>query len=125
MKRISIAIPTRNEEENIGRIVDAIRYVFKEQLSEYEYEIVISDNKSNDNTRQVIRSICAVDKNVKAIFNSNSFSYSAINAMVNSAGDCTILIPADFQDPPELIPEFVRKWEEGYDAVVGVNEKRE
>jgi len=120
MKKISIAIPTRNEEDNIQPLVECIRTIFKEKLTEYDYEIIISDNKSNDGTRRIIREICKKDRKVKAIFNANSFSYSAINAMISSTGECTLLMPADFQDPPELIPDFVHKWEEGFDAVVGV-----
>ncbi len=120
MKKISIAIPTRNEQENIEKLINELEKIFDNELSNYEYEIIISDNKSSDDTRNIVRAICEKNKRVKAIFNANSFTYSAINAMISSSGDCVILMPADFQDPPELIPTFVYKWEEGYDAVVGV-----
>ena len=120
MKKISIVIPTRNEEKNIARLVDVVRSIFTNELKNYDYEIIITDNKSNDNTRLIVKNICETDKKVKAIFNLNSFSYSVINALVNSSGDCAILLVADFQDPPELIPEFIKIWEKGHDAVVGI-----
>lgn len=125
MKKISVVIPTRNEELNIREMVDTIKKVFFEKLQNYDYEIIITDNKSSDGTRDIIQDICANDKKVKAIFNSSSFSYSSINAIVCSTGDCAILLCADFQDPPELIPDFVAKWEEGYDVVAGIKNESE
>lgn len=125
MKKISIIIPTRNEELNIEDMVFTIKDIFKEKLCEYDYEIIITDNKSNDNTREIVKRLCEEDKKIKAIFNSSSFSYSAINALVSASGDSAILLCADFQDPPDLLPDFIEEWKKGCDVVVGVKQDSE
>lgn len=88
---------------------------------EYDYEILFIDNKSQDRTREIIRGICAEDRHVKAIFNVKNFGQfnSPFHGMLQTTGDCTICMCADFQDPPELIPRFVKAWEEGYKVVIG------
>lgn len=120
-KTISIMIPCYNEEENARPIYEAVRDEIKTNLPEYNYEILFIDNKSQDNTRKIIESICAEDKNVKAIFNSKNFGQfnSPYYGLINTTGDCTMTICADFQDPVELIPTFVREWEKGYKIVIG------
>lgn len=120
-KTISIMIPCYNEEENARPIYEAVRDQIKTSLPEYNYEILFIDNKSQDNTRKIIEEICAEDKNVKAIFNSKNFGQfnSPYYGLINTSGDCTITICADFQDPVELIPVFVREWEKGYKIVIG------
>jgi glycosyltransferase involved in cell wall biosynthesis len=79
------------------------------------------DNKSSDGTRGIIRSICAEDRNVKAIFNVKNFGQfnSPYHALLQTSGDCAITMCADFQDPPELIHQFIAAWEEGYKVVIG------
>ena len=118
-KTISVMIPCYNEEENARPIYEAVR----QQLLAlpYDYEILFIDNKSKDRTREIIRSICAEDKRVKAIFNVKNFGQfnSPYYAMLQTTGDCTITMCADFQDPPEMIPKFVAAWEEGYKIVIG------
>ena len=118
-KTISVMIPCYNEEENARPIYEAVR----QQLLAlpYDYEILFIDNKSKDRTREIIRSICAQDKRVKAIFNVKNFGQfnSPYYAMLQTTGDCTITMCADFQDPPEMIPKFVAAWEEGYKIVIG------
>lgn len=120
-KTVSIIVPTYNEELNIGLLVEEIRKRFKEDLPEYNYEIVIIDNDSFDGTRDIIRSLCKEDNQVKAIFNEKNFGWlrSPTYGLMQTTGDCTIMMSADFQDPVELIPEFVHKWEEGNKVVVG------
>ncbi len=120
-KVISVMIPCFNEEENVRPIYEAVRNQIKENLSEYDYEILFIDNKSKDNTRKIIEEICKEDKGVKAIFNSKNFGQfnSPYYGIINTSGDCTITICADFQDPPELIPTFVKEWEKGYKIVIG------
>ncbi len=120
-KIISISIPTYNEEENIGLLVAAIQEEFAKSLPQYNYEIVIIDNDSVDGTRGIIRSLCEKDKRVKAIFNEKNFGWlkSPVYGLLQTSGDCAIMLCADFQDPIELIPEFVKKWEEGHKVVVG------
>lgn len=114
-------IPTFNEEENIVAITDAV-VAQMEQLPQYDYEIVCIDNDSTDNTRPLLRQICAKNKKIKAIFNVKNFGQfnSPVYGMLQTTGDCTISICADFQDPVELIPEFLKYWEEGYQIVHGV-----
>lgn len=120
-KTISVMIPCYNEEENARPIYEAVRDEILKELPEYNYEILFIDNKSQDRTREIITQICAEDKNVKAIFNSKNFGQfnSPYYGILNTSGDCTITICADFQDPVELIPTFVHEWEKGYKIVIG------
>lgn len=120
-KKISVMIPTYNEEENARPIYEAVRNIIQQELPEYDYEILFIDNKSQDKTRDIIRGICAEDKNVCAIFNTKNFGQfnSPFYGILNTSGDCTIPFCADFQDPVDLIPVFVHEWEKGYKIVVG------
>lgn len=120
-KRISILIPCFNEEENVRPICEAVRNVIKTELPRYDYEIIFIDNKSRDRTRTIIRELCSEDKKVKAIFNNNNYGQfnSPYHGMLQATGDCVIPVCADFQDPPEMIPAFVREWEAGYKIVIG------
>ena len=126
-KTISVMIPCYNEEENARPIYEAVRDEIQRELPEYDYEILFIDNKSQDGTREIIRGICAEDKNVKAIFNAKNFGQfnSPYYGILNTSGDCTITICADFQDPVELIPVFVHEWEKGYKIVIGRKTKSE
>ena len=121
-KKISILIPCYNEIENIELIVFAVRNVLEEALARYDFEIVVIDNCSTDGTRDVIVKLCEEDKRVKAIFNVTNFGQfnSPFYGMCQCTGDCVIPICADFQDPVELIPVFVEKWEEGHRIVSGI-----
>ena len=120
-KTISVMIPCYNEEENARPIYEAVREQLSNHCPEYEYEILFIDNKSTDRTREILREICAEDAHVKAIFNVKNFGQfnSPYYALLQTTGDCTITMCADFPDPPELIPEFVKAWEEGYKIVIG------
>lgn len=120
-KTISVMIPCYNEEENARPIYEAVRDELRKSCASYDYEILFIDNKSTDRTREIIRSICAEDKHVKAIFNVKNFGQfnSPYYGLLQTSGDCTITMCADFQDPPELIPKFVAAWEEGYKVVIG------
>ena len=121
MKKISIVVPTFNEEENVTPLWEAVTAEIKKNLNQYEYEILFIDNCSNDNTQRLIEEICGRDKHVKAIFNAKNFGQfnSPYYGLQQSDGDCTILLCADFQDPIEMLPEFVKGWEEGYKIVIG------
>lgn len=121
-KKISVMIPCYNEEENARPIYEAVKNELVTKLPQYDYEILFIDNKSKDNTRSIIREICKEDKNVRAIFNCRNFGQfnSPYYGTINTSGDCCITICADFQDPVELIPEFVKEWENGYKVVIGV-----
>lgn len=122
MKKISIVIPCFNEEENVGPMAQAITELFKHELIQYEYELIFIDNDSTDNTRPLLRGICENDPHIKAIFNAKNFGQfnSPFYGMLQSTGDCTIEMVCDFQDPIELIPKYIRAWEEGYKIVIGV-----
>lgn len=120
-KTISVMIPCYNEEENARQIYEAVRDELQHSCPQYDYEILFIDNKSRDRTRDIIREICAEDKHVRAIFNVRNFGQfnSPYHALLQTSGDCTITMCADFQDPPEMIPHFVEAWEEGYKVVIG------
>ncbi len=120
-KMVSILVPTYNEEENVELLSQMVDKLFKEQLSQYDYELVFIDNDSKDNTRPIIRKICKENCNVKAIFNAKNFGQfnSPYYGLQQATGDCVVLLCADFQDPIELIAEFVKYWEQGYKIVIG------
>lgn len=122
MKTISIVVPCFNEEENVEPMADALREVFRTQLPEYGYEIIFIDNDSRDKTRQIIRRMAAEDERIKGIFNAKNFGQfnSPYYGMLQSTGDCTVLVAADFQDPVEMIPKYVAEWEKGYKIVIGI-----
>ena len=122
MKKISILCPCFNEEENIVPIVDAILEECETNLKNYRYEVIIVDNCSTDNTKNLVEKICAKypDK-VKAIMNAKNFrANSLVHALKQTNGDCTIFICSDFQNPVELIHVFVEEWEKGHKIVCGV-----
>ena len=120
-KKISIMIPCYNEEENARPIYDAVRDELLRSCPNYDYEILFIDNKSQDRTREIIREICKEDPRVKAIFNAKNFGQfnSPYYGILQTTGDCTITMCADFQDPVEMIPQFVSEWEKGYKIVIG------
>lgn len=120
-KTISVMIPCYNEEENARPICEAVRAELQRSCPAYDYEILFIDNKSTDRTRDILRQLCAEDRHVKAIFNVKNFGQfnSPYHAMLQTSGDCTITMCADFQDPVELIPRFVAEWERGYKIVIG------
>jgi len=122
LKTISILIPTYNEEENIRPLYEALKQIFSSELAEYHYEIVIIDNHSTDATQTLITDICKKDASVKAIYNARNFGQfnSPYYGLCQTSGDCAILLCADFQDPLELIPVFVKEWESGYKIVSGI-----
>lgn len=122
MKKISVLIPTYNEEENVELLNVAIKQEFKENLPKYEYEIIFIDNFSRDKTREKIEGLCQKDKNIKAIFNAKNFGQfnSPFYGLLQTTGDATIVICADFQDPVDMIHKFVKEWENGYRIVIGI-----
>ncbi len=121
-KVISIMIPCYNEVENVGPISDRIVEIMTTELPEYDYELLFIDNFSTDGTRDELTRICAGNKKIKAIFNVTNFGQfnSPFYGMCQTTGDCTISMACDFQDPPELIPQFVREWENGYKIVSAI-----
>lgn len=128
MKKISIITPCYNEEANVEICARELRKVMQEQLSGYDYEHIFADNASTDSTLVKLREIAADDKRVKVISNSRNVGpfRNMWNAMKSATGDAVIpLLPADLQDPPDVIPELVARWEEGYLVTYGVRANRE
>lgn len=125
MKRISIMTACYNEEENIAEVYQQVKEVFNTKLPEYHYEHVFIDNASEDTTVEILRGIAARDPNVKVIINARNFGHirSPFHGMMQCSGDAIISIVADLQDPPEMIVDFVRKWEMGYKIVIAVKEQ--
>jgi glycosyltransferase involved in cell wall biosynthesis len=121
IKKISVLTPCYNEEGNVAELVKAVAKVF-DSLPQYTYEHVFIDNFSTDRTVAILKEIAASDKHVKIIVNARNFGHvrSPYYGMLQCTGDAVISLVADFQDPPELIPNLLEKWEEGYKVVVGV-----
>lgn len=121
MKLISIVTPCYNEEENVENVYKQVKEVFN-GLEGYTYEHIFIDNSSTDMTVSILRRIAKVDNNVKIIVNSRNFGHirSPYYAILQANGDAVILLVADLQDPPPMIIDFIKKWEEGYKVVLGV-----
>ena len=125
MKTISILVPTYNEEENIPLVYQRVVAVMEDKLSQYAFELVFVDNASTDQSRVLIQELCVNDKRVKAIFNVKNFGYSRSHfyGLTQMTGDGVMLVHADLQNPPELIPQFVEKWEQGAKVIIGIKNK--
>ena len=127
-KKISVVTPCYNEEGNVRECYEKIKEIFENKLPDYDYEQIFCDNSSSDETLRILREIASKDVRVKVIANSRNFGAfnSMFNGMLAATGDAVIpFLPADMQDPPELIPEFVKHWEQGYEIVYGVRSNRE
>jgi glycosyltransferase involved in cell wall biosynthesis len=124
-KLISIVTPCYNEEENIDELYQRIVAIM-ETLS-YDYEHICIDNASTDSTVKKIKELAAKDNRLKLIVNARNFGHikSPYYGILQSRGDACILITSDLQDPPEMIAEFVKKWEEGYKTVLAVKPESE
>ena len=124
MKKVSIVIPTYNEQENVKPISDAIIEILEKTglLKKYDYEIIFIDNKSKDDTRKILKELAHKNTKIKLIFNTRNFGQnrSPYYGLLQSTGDCAILMSADFQDPVELIPQFIMEWENGYTIVSAI-----
>lgn len=119
-KQISVVTPLYNEEENVVDLCDRIAAVM--QSLPYDYEHICIDNCSRDGTVALLRARAARDPRLKVIVNARNFGHirSPFHALLQATGDAVVIIAGDLQDPPELIPEFVKKWEEGYKSVMAV-----
>ena len=120
---ISIVTPCYNEEGNAREMYEAIRTIFA-GLPQYRYEHIFIDNASKDSTPRILRELAAGDANVKVILNARNFGHvrSGYYALLQTSGEAVIALACDFQDPPELIPEFLRRWAAGSKVVLGVKE---
>jgi glycosyltransferase involved in cell wall biosynthesis len=120
-KLISVVSPCYNEEGNVRECYEQVKRVFQE-MGRYRYEHLFIDNASKDGTVSILREIAARDKNVKVILNARNFGHirSPYHGIVQARGDAVISLVSDLQDPPDLIKEFIKKWEEGFLVVLAV-----
>ncbi len=130
MKCISIISPAYNEEDNVEACYQAVADLFAKggPLENYEREHIFADNASEDSTAEILRRLAANDPCVKVILNARNFGpfRSNFNALRYATGDAVVVfLPADLQDPPEIIPEMVKHWENGIEVVAGSRANRE
>lgn len=123
-KLISIVLPTFNEESNIEKLYLKLKKITS-NIKTYNFEIIVIDNNSVDNTRGILRTLAKKDKKLKLIFNARNFGYikSPYYGILNASGDAIILMCSDFQEPPELVTSFIKQWEVGYKIVLGIKDK--
>jgi polyisoprenyl-phosphate glycosyltransferase len=121
MKLITIVTPCFNEQENIEKIYQAVKAIFK-TLPQYRYEHLFIDNASTDGTVESLKRIAQKNKNLKIIVNTRNFGgvRSHHHGLLSAQGDAVIFMAADFQDPPDMIPLFLKEWESGYKVVAAV-----
>ena len=119
-KLISIMTPCYNEEGNLPNLYARVTKVI-DGMTDYDFEWVIIDNDSQDSSRQILRELAEKDSRLKVIFNLRNFGpdRSSASGLYQTSGDASICVAADLQDPPELIPSFIEKWESGCDVVMG------
>ena len=122
MKKISIMVPCYNEEDNVVPLSQALIQMFEKDLPQYDYDILFIDNDTTDATRVKLRQLCKENRKIKAIFNAKNFGQfnSPYYGILQTDGDCTIPVCADFQDPIDVIPRLVAEWEKGYKIVCAV-----
>jgi len=128
MKKLSIITPCYNEEVNVEICAQELKKVMQEKLSGYDYEHIFADNASTDSTLEKLREIAVKDAHIKVILNSRNVGpfRNMWNAMKSATGDAVVpLLPADLQDPPSVIPELVKHWEQGFLVTYGVRANRE
>ncbi len=126
MKLISILTACYNEEANIAEVYRQVKAQFA-NLPQYHYEHIFIDNASTDRTVPILKEIAQKDHNVKIIVNARNFGHvrSPFYGLLQAKGDAVMSLVADLQDPPELIPDFLRKWEAGAKVVIGVKKTSE
>jgi len=129
MKKLCVVSACYNESENVEELITRVRHVMANELPNYDYDHVFIDNASEDNTVPLLKTMAALDKRIKIIVNSRNFghvrspSYALLHA--TSGADAVISLVSDLQDPPEMLPEFVKNWELGNDLVLAVKAKSE
>ena len=128
MKTITVVSPCYNEEENVRTCYETVKSIFAAHLPDYRLEHIFADNASTDRTVEILRELAAADSGLKVILNARNFGpfRSLFNGLRYATGDAIVVfMPVDLQDPPDLIPEFVRHWENGIEIVAGARANRE
>lgn len=127
MPMISVVSPCFNEEDNVATCHATVRRIFEQHLPGYERQHIFVDNASTDRTVEILKGIAAEDPSVGLVVNSRNFGVfrSSYNGLRYATGDAIlVMLPVDLQDPPDLLPEFVRLWESGYEIVAGARKNR-
>jgi glycosyltransferase involved in cell wall biosynthesis len=121
--KISVVCGAFNEEANVRELYERIVKVF--QNLDYKFEIIIIDNASTDRTVENLRDIARDDKRLKVIVNATNFGHvrSPYYALLQAHGDAVVFMASDLQDPPELIPEYIKKWESGSKIVLALKNR--
>lgn len=123
-KKVSIVTPCYNEQDNVEKLIRLVKEQF-DNMPQYDYEHILIDNCSTDNTVDILSKCAAEDKHVKIILNARNFGHirSPYYGMLQAYGDCVVSMVSDLQDPPELLPQMLKKWEEGYKIITCVKNK--
>ena len=125
-KLISILIPFYNEPNSLTKIIDEIKIVENQIKKNYDIEILLLDNHSNDSSVKEANSLSKSNNNIKLIRHSRNFGYQSniLSGYYNCSGDAAIQLDADGQDDPKLILDFIKYWEKGYEVVYGIRKNR-
>ena len=118
-KMISIAVPAYNEEKNLLELVERLQNVFSQLSEKYRFEVVVCENGSSDNSFETLKVLNSKDERIKTIRLVRNFNMEGgmMAALAHVEGDACVIMSADLQDPPEMIPALVEKWEQGYENV--------
>ncbi len=122
MKTITLLSGTYNEVENVEELIRRVWAAVEPFGEKYEFEYIIIDNDSTDGTQDLLRKLAAADRRIKLIFNMRNFGHvrSPLHALFQARGDAVIALASDLQDPPEMIPQFIEQWEQGFKLALGV-----
>ena len=126
-KLISLIIPVFNEEENIYPLYAAVLPIINSCADQYDFELVFTDNHSVDSTYAKLSELREIDQRVRVFRFSRNFGYqkSILTGYLKARGDALIQLDSDLQDPPDLIPDFLKHWEDGYAVVYGIRQSRQ
>jgi glycosyltransferase involved in cell wall biosynthesis len=117
---LSVVTPCFNEEENVDELYTRIKAAISDLTEKYEFELIFIDNHSEDETVSKLKRLAGIDPMVKIIVNTRNFGHirSPYYGIIQSRGVATVYLASDLQDPPEMIPEFIHQWEQGYKLVM-------